>query len=121
MKKVLVIILFSMFFLDCASHNRKTLLGRITDLEEKVEKLERNTVVITDEMPYMPMIEWEGWTPNDVQPERTDIIEIPFDINDLNELLEATDVTDLSYLSEEDELRKLIKEVLEEIKGERKK
>ena len=40
MKNVFVIILFSMFFLDCASHNRKTLLDRITDLEENVKNEE---------------------------------------------------------------------------------
>ena len=122
MKKVLVIILFSMFFLDCASYNRKTLLGRITDLEEKVEKLERNTFIITDAMPYMPMIEWDEGMLNDVLPERTDI-EIEYDhgqygsgtltiADDVISISDGT-VTDFSF---EDELMKLIFEALEEIK-----
>ena len=91
MKKVFVLILFSMFFLDCASHNRKTLLGRITDLEEKVEKLER--FVLADGVSYIPIMEWN--------------------MDDLEKaLLQETDVIDLTYWT-------FINGVL--VKGERKK
>ena len=118
-----IIIILSLLLSGCVSNGM--LLNRISELEDKVENLERSTFIITEEMPYMPMIEL-------VQPIYEYTEEDKWKFEDLIDITEADtsltywwddtlsiasteiETTDVIIYDMENELRKIINEILKE-------
>ena len=93
-------------------------MNRISELEEKVENLERTSFVITEDMPYMPMIEWvhpiyefteeDNWKFKEW--DLTDSLFTTITDTDIERITGAETIIDYGI---EDEIREIINKILE--------